>query len=53
MPLNTGPGADKPAGIQENIERMIAEGKPVEEAVAIAYSVAQEIRERTNDKDTR
>jgi hypothetical protein len=42
MPLVTGPRAATPAGIQENIERLIAEGKPVEQAVAIAHRIAEE-----------
>lgn len=51
MPLNTGPEAATPAGIQENIERLIAEGKPLEEAVAVAHTVAEEVRERLHGND--
>ena len=48
MPLVTGPLAATPAGIKENIERLIEEGKTHEEAVAIAYRLAEEARKKGN-----
>lgn len=44
MPLNTGPSAATPGGIQDNIERMIAEGVATDEAVAVAHHIAETIR---------
>jgi hypothetical protein len=46
MPLITGPRAATPMGIQENIQRLLEEGKTQEEAVAIAYRLAEEARKK-------
>lgn len=40
MPLVKGKKAKTKKGISQNIKREVAAGKPVKQAVAIAYSVA-------------
>ena len=40
MPLIAGRKAKTKEGISENISRLIKEGKPKDQAVAIAYSLA-------------
>jgi threonine synthase len=43
MPLVQG---SSDAAIQENIRRLIKEGKSPEQAAAIAYSIAREVRKK-------
>ncbi len=51
MNLISGPNAATPEGILENTERLLAQGKPGREAVAIAYHIAENER-ADNDRQT-
>lgn len=46
MPLIKGQKARTRAGFQENIRREVRENKPVKQAVAIAYSLADEKKKK-------
>ena len=46
MPLIKGEKSRTRTGFQENIRREVDSGKPVKQAVAIAYSVADEKKKK-------
>ncbi len=46
MPLIKGKRAKTKAGISENVSREVKSGRPVKQAVAIAYSVAGKSRKK-------
>lgn len=50
MPLVKGAKAKTKKGISENIKREIESGKPQKQAIAIAYSVADKSKKKSDDK---
>lgn len=46
MPLVKGKAAKTKKGISENIRREVKSGRPVKQAVAIAYSVAKKSKKK-------
>ena len=51
MPYITGPKAATPAGIDENIERVLAEGATADEAASVAFRLAEEARSQHRPED--
>lgn len=50
MPLVKGKAASSKKGFSENVKREVKEGKPVKQAVAIAYSEAREGKKKAKAK---
>lgn len=49
MPMVKGKKATTPKGFQENIRKMKKEGKPIKQAVAIAYAEAHKSKKKGAD----